>query len=149
MALGLIGFAGFSLAQIFAQRRLYADWPRRLGILPVFMAGTIGMSIGNTIAVVEAFAGISTPFVRTPKFGAAPGRRASSGGFAGRRAAGSVALRIAYPLEFAMGVYSTAGVAYLLFTGQWDAVVFQLFFAVGFVLVAAATLREARTKSVR
>ncbi len=149
MALGLIGFAGFSLAQIFAQRRLYADWPRRLGILPVFMAGTIGMSIGNTIAVVEAFAGISTPFVRTPKFGAAPGCRASSGGFAGRRAAGSVALRIAYPLEFAMGVYSTAGVAYLLFTGQWDAVVFQLFFAVGFVLVAAATLREACTKSVR
>ncbi len=150
MALGLVGFAGFTLAQVFAQRRLYADWPRRLGVLPVFMAGAIGMSIRNTIAVVEAFAGISSPFVRTPKFGtAASGDRAAADRSGGRRQRGSAALRIAYPLEFAMGVYSTAGVAYLLMTGQWDAVVFQLLFAAGFVLVAAATFRETRTKSIR
>ena len=150
MALGLVGFAGFTLAQVCAQRRLYADWPRRLGVLPVFMAGAIGMSIRNTIAVVEAFAGVSSPFVRTPKFGtASSGGRTAADRSRGRRQNGSAALRIAYPLEFAMGVYSTAGVAYLLMTGQWDAVVFQLLFAAGFVLVAAATFRETRTKSIR
>ena len=150
MALGSIGFAGFFLAQVFAQRRLYADWPRRLGVVPAFMAGTIGMSIRNTIAVVEGFAGISSPFVRTPKFGtAASGSQAAPDPIRGRRQTGSAALRIACPLEFAMGAYSTAGVAYLLMTGQWDAVVFQLFFAAGFVLVAAATFREARAKTAR
>ena len=148
LALGSIGFAGFALAQVFAQRRLYADWPRRLGVLPVFMAGTVGMSIRNTIAVVEAFAGISSPFVRTPKFGTvAAGSRTATGRLR-RRPGGSAALRIAYPLEIAMGVYSTAGVAYLLMTGQWDAVAFQLLFAAGFVLVATATFRETRTKSI-
>ncbi len=150
MALGSIGFAGFALAQIFAQRRLYVDWPRRLGVLPVFMAGAIGMSIRNTIAVVEAFAGISSPFVRTPKFGTiASGGRTTENRLRGRRQHGSAALRIAYPLEIVMGIYSTAGVAYLLMTGQWDAVVFQLLFAAGFVLVVTATFRETHMKSIQ
>ncbi len=140
MALGLIGFAGFVLAQVLAQRRLYVDWPRRLLLVPAFMAGTIGLSVNNTRAVLEGLAGKRTPFIRTPKFG---GREKTSSKPARSRPS-PFGLRIPSPvhvLELAMLVYTLGGVVLLVAIREWAAVPFQLLFAAGFALVVAATFR--------
>ncbi len=68
MSLGLVGFAGFGLAQVVAQRHLYPDWPRRLLWLPLYMASTSGLALSNTLALFDAWRGHKTGFVRTPKY---------------------------------------------------------------------------------
>ena len=146
MALGLIGFAGFGLAPVLAQRRLYADWPRRLSILPAFMAGTIGLCVRNTRAVLEALFGKRTPFVRTPKFGGSgrvlsqPGHDAGGGGV-GKSSSTRRRLSVMSGLEIAMLVYSVCGMGCLVAVGEWAAVPFQGMFVAGFGLVCAAMFR--------
>ncbi len=167
MSLGLIGFAGFMLALTLAQRHLYVDWPYRLRLLPAFMAGTIGLSISNTRAVVEALVGKRTPFIRTPKFGDEPdaGRADDRAGTRERRAPATghtepepgKATGNRQPaarqrgrltgiglLEIAMLVYLLGGVVYLSAVGEWAALPFQILFSAGFGLVVAATFSTER-----
>ncbi len=68
LGIGLLGFAGFFLAQVFAQRALYPDWFKRVCFFPLFMAGTMGMALSNTGALLHALRGKKTAFVRTPKY---------------------------------------------------------------------------------
>ena len=68
LGIGLLGFVGFFLAQLFAQRALYPNWHKRVFFFPLFMAGTMGMALSNTGALFEAIRGKKTAFVRTPKF---------------------------------------------------------------------------------
>lgn len=119
LGIGLIGFAGFALAHLFTQRDLYPDWLRRLWILPLFMAGSMGMALRNTGALWSTLRGRVTPFVRTPKSGSAKG------------AAG---LRIG--LEVAFTLYCLLGLGVLIAQGDWAAVPFQLLFTMGFGLIA-------------
>ena len=129
MALGLTGFVGFTLAQLFAQRDLYVDWVRRLLFFPVFMAGTVGLSLSNARAVLEALAGKRTAFVRTPKFnrGSVPLPRSAHPRIPG----------IAY-LELALFLYSCAGLIVIVELGEWAAVPFQSLFTAGFGLISMA-----------
>ena len=134
LSLGLFGFAGFFLAHALAQRDLYPDWPGRLLTFPLFLAGTLGISLSNSLAVAQALLRIRTPFVRTPKLGNRPSTeddlRYRRGGFS------LVAL-----LEFVLAVYCTLGVFALAQRGLWASVPFQAFFALGFLLVTFAGLR--------
>ena len=129
MAFGLTGFVGFTLAQVLAQRHLYLDWGRRVGAIPAFMVGTIGLSLNNSRAVAEAFVGRRTPFVRTPKFGSS------------YRAASRKPLPIAAWFEMAFFLYCLAGLGAIIAVGEWAAVPFQLFFTTGFGLIVAASYR--------
>ncbi len=51
-----------------AQRELSRQWKIRLRDLPGILALGVGMCVNNAWAVVEALAGIETPFVRTAKY---------------------------------------------------------------------------------
>ncbi len=52
-----------------AQRSLYPrGWTARLKFIPCLMAAGIGLSIVNAKAVIEAFCGVKSEFVRTPKY---------------------------------------------------------------------------------
>jgi hypothetical protein len=44
--------------------------------------------------------------------------------------------------ELGLAVYSTAGLGITVALGEWAAVPFQALFALGFVLVAASSLRQ-------
>lgn len=163
MALGLIGFAGFTLAQLLAQRRLYHDWPSRIRTMPAFMVGTVGLSLNNSRAVLEALIGRRTPFVRTPKYGGGRGSRVE-----GRppkiKAQDTPDPRTTMrspqlttptnrppildprpsllPLaEAIILTYLLVGLIALLAVGAFSGVPFQLFFISGFGLVTAANYR--------
>jgi cellulose synthase/poly-beta-1,6-N-acetylglucosamine synthase-like glycosyltransferase len=52
-----------------AQRELYPkDWWKRIRFMPFLMATGIGLSVTNSIAVIEALLGKQSDFVRTPKY---------------------------------------------------------------------------------
>jgi len=134
MSLGLIGFAGFFLAQGYAQRALYPDWPRRLARFPLFMAGSIGLALSNTRALWQGLRGRSTAFTRTPKTG-------TTRWWSSQYTSASVS-----PIvwgEALLALYSLAGLGVVIALGEWAAVPFQAFFAAGFSLVAGFSLQQA------
>src|SRR6202011_2566325 len=61
----------FSISSFYlvSQRELFPRrWPRAFLYLPFLMALGIGLTITNTIAVLEALVGKQTAFARTPKY---------------------------------------------------------------------------------
>ncbi|GAB4575443.1 MAG: glycosyltransferase [Anaerolineae bacterium] len=65
--LGLAGM-GPPLLFLLSQRHLYDAWPRRLLAIPVLMLVGTGLSLNNSLAVVDALRGNPNVFYRTPKF---------------------------------------------------------------------------------
>src|ERR1017187_5403372 len=61
----------FSISSFYlvSQKELFPkSWPRSLLYLPLLMALGIGLTVTNTIAVLEALVGKQTAFARTPKY---------------------------------------------------------------------------------
>jgi cellulose synthase/poly-beta-1,6-N-acetylglucosamine synthase-like glycosyltransferase len=125
MGFGLFAFAGMTLAHLFAQRALYARWPRRMLLFPWFLAASMGLALSNTKGAAEALLRRRSPFVRTPK-----GEGSSVG--SGYAARDGVWLGRA---EAALALYCAAGLVALVLSGEWAAVPFQLLFTVAFGFV--------------
>jgi cellulose synthase/poly-beta-1,6-N-acetylglucosamine synthase-like glycosyltransferase len=139
LGVGLLGFAGFFLAQLFAQRDLYPDWLRRLGLFPAFMAGSMGMALNNSRAIFEALIGKRSGFVRTPKYQLDDRQRPWwKQRYAETRIPGIVGL------EALLTLYCLAGLVVTLAYEEWAAVPFQAMFAFGFGLVTTYNLRQFR-----
>jgi len=136
MGFGLFGFVGFFLAQLFAQRRLYPDWGYRLRLFPVFMAGTMGLSLSNTNAFWQALRGTDMAFIRTPKYGDDPG----DGWWRSRYAIKELPQVVWW--EALLAVYCTAGLGVVIALGEWAAIPFQALFAAGFVLITVSNFKQ-------
>lgn len=136
LGLGLLGFVGFFLAQLFAQRALYPDWLRRVLFFPLFMAGTMGMALSNTQALFQALRGKKTAFIRTPKYSTAVATK--------RSIRPKIKVSWIVWLEALMAVYCLAGLFLIVWKGEWAAVPFQVLFALGFGLVTAFNFMPSR-----
>ncbi|MDZ7291099.1 MAG: glycosyltransferase family 2 protein [candidate division KSB1 bacterium] len=64
-----LAFCGLFMMYLTSQREVYPDWRRRILYLPVFMAGSIGLSLNNTRAIVQGLFKQHSEFLRTPKYG--------------------------------------------------------------------------------
>lgn len=58
-----------STLYVVSQRHVHRDWLRRSLLLPLLIVIGVGIAVSNTRAVLEAFAGKESPFIRTPKRG--------------------------------------------------------------------------------
>ena len=138
-AVGLAAFGGVFLAQLLAQRSLHSDWPRRIALFPLYLAGSMGLAINNTLAIADAFTGRPSIFVRTPKSGTVGDR-----GDHNRRSTRGLHLHIRFrpvvALELAMAVYTTFGLGLIAAAGAWSALPFQTFLVTGFWLVGVSNV---------
>jgi cellulose synthase/poly-beta-1,6-N-acetylglucosamine synthase-like glycosyltransferase len=65
----LLGFFSVAIFYWTATRRFHKHPTRKFFLLfPAFLIISMGLSLHNSVAVVEGWLGIKTPFVRTPKF---------------------------------------------------------------------------------
>lgn len=65
----LLGFLSVAVFYWTATRRFYPNAGKKFIILfPAFLIVSMGLSLHNSIAVIEGWMGIKTPFLRTPKF---------------------------------------------------------------------------------
>ncbi|MCD6166898.1 glycosyl transferase family 2 [candidate division KSB1 bacterium] len=64
----VLAFLGTTLFYFFSQKDIYSNWRRRILYFPVFLAGTMGLSVNNTQAVLEGLFKKRSEFVRTPKY---------------------------------------------------------------------------------
>ena len=121
----------YSLSQ-FALRR---DWPQQLRYVPAVMAVGIGLSITNTVAVIEAMFGPRGDFLRTPKYGVVR----SSDDWISKRYRRSL---IGQPvLEIALGLYFTGAVFFAAST-HILALPFLCLFQVGFLYLGCVSLLQ-------
>jgi hypothetical protein len=69
LQLPLIGLATGSVLLFYgaALAGVRSDWKRWLRYLPALMSVAVGLSVNNTLAVLDGLAGRPSPFVRTPK----------------------------------------------------------------------------------
>lgn len=113
-----------------SQRALYRDWWRRLLWLPVLTCVGIGIGVSNSRAVVEAFLGKRSDFVRTPKRGDRAGKR--------------YRVRETFQpwFEVALGLYCAASLAVYLAQGKIFIGPFLFLYAAGFLVMGAASLLE-------
>ncbi len=129
MGFGLFAFAGMTLAHLFAQRALYADWPRRMLLFPWFLTASMGLALSNTKGAAEALLRRRSPFVRTPKLSA------SASVLPWGKDYGSPERSWLSWLEVGLALYCAAGLVALIVSGEWAAAPFQLMFTVGFGFV--------------
>lgn len=119
-----------------AERALHKDWLKRMLLFPAFLAQSIGLSVNNAKAALEAWLGIKSGFVRTPKYDLTRrGQRWHQLQYRSRFSA-------TVYMELAMALYTTAGVVYAIVTQEYGATPFLILFASGYWLVAGYSIHH-------
>lgn len=103
---------------------------------PVFLSLSMGMTIHNSIAVLEGFFKIKTPFVRTPKYALS-----EKGDF---RSNVYKINRIPYStyLELTLAFLFTIGVVYGIYVHEYAFILFHLMAAMGFAYIAIYSVKH-------
>jgi cellulose synthase/poly-beta-1,6-N-acetylglucosamine synthase-like glycosyltransferase len=131
----------FSISSFYlvSQRELFPRrWPRALLYLPFLMALGIGLTITNTIAVLEALAGRQTAFARTPKY-RVESKQDKVRTTTYRRRLGWVPW-----LELVIGGYFALTVYYALDNENYITVPFLILFVVGYWYTGLMSLLQGR-----
>jgi cellulose synthase/poly-beta-1,6-N-acetylglucosamine synthase-like glycosyltransferase len=139
----------FSMATLSAmafymagQRELFGDWKSALKYLPALMAIGAGLCVSNTKAIIEAFFGKQSEFVRTPKYGA--GRGVSSEKPPARRKR-----KLLPYVELLMGLYMVfCGVLSVVDPRYMLATPFLVLFAFGFFYVSVLSFLAQRASQL-
>jgi cellulose synthase/poly-beta-1,6-N-acetylglucosamine synthase-like glycosyltransferase len=119
-----------------AMRYEEVNFLERLSNLSVLIALGMGLSLNNTRAVVEAFLGKQSSFLRTPKFnirGRNPSLRSSE------------YLLPIDPnawIEVAIALYALCLFAYVLINGIWSLVIWLFLYASGYSYIASLNFRQ-------
>jgi cellulose synthase/poly-beta-1,6-N-acetylglucosamine synthase-like glycosyltransferase len=121
-----------------AQYDIHDDWRRRLRLFPLFMAGTMGLAVNNTRAVLEALFNKRSEFKRTPKYNLLGKSDAWKRSFYRQSGIGVETF-----IELALAVYFVFSIGLAIYYAELALIPFQLMFLVGFGLVSLLTLRNA------
>ncbi len=131
----------FSISSFYlvSQRELFPKtWPRALLYLPFLMALGIGLTVTNTIAVIEALVGRQTAFARTPKY-RVESRKDKLRAAKYRKRLGWVPW-----VEILIGGYFALTVVYAVQNENYLTVPFLLLFVVGYWYTGLMSLLQGR-----
>jgi hypothetical protein len=125
------------LFYMYGQKAIHLDWRKRILLFPVFLAGSMGLAVNNTKAVIEALVGKKTEFTRTPK----DGDKAPSNTIKKKYRQNRVTMLVA--VELLLTLYFIVGIGYSLYHLEIAAIPFQILFLLGFGTVGLMSLRHA------
>ncbi|HXF63607.1 MAG TPA: glycosyltransferase family 2 protein, partial [Caldilineaceae bacterium] len=135
--LSLFSF-GPPLLYAVAQRRLHpSSWLRRWAILPLLMILGTGLSLNNTIAVLQGLTGKGGAFLRTPKFQV---REAQD---RWQQSAYRLPLQPVVLAELGLALYAALTMALCMEQGRWSAIPFLAVYAAGFGAMAGIGVWQA------
>lgn len=150
IALAIASFCGLLTASagtfyMLSQKAVGRSSLATLGMVPFLMALGMGISLINTVAVLEGLFGRrDTEFVRTPKYGTA-------GGTAWKKRAGAFRKKIGLLpfIEIAFGLYMLGCIITAIYLkSAWGTLPFLVIFAFGYLYVGILSL-HARYIAVR
>jgi cellulose synthase/poly-beta-1,6-N-acetylglucosamine synthase-like glycosyltransferase len=131
----------FSISSFYlvSQRELFPKrWPRALLYIPFLMALGIGLTVTNSIAVLEALIGRQTPFARTPKY-RVESKKDKIRAAKYRRRLGWVPW-----VEILIGSYFALTVYYAMVNENFITVPFLILFVVGYWYTGLMSLLQGR-----
>ncbi|HWB98581.1 MAG TPA: cellulose synthase family protein, partial [Bryobacteraceae bacterium] len=130
-------FWSISAFYVLAYREIYPHtWKRSLLLLPMLMAVGVGLTVINTRAVLEALFGITTSFVRTPKY-AIGERPVNLGVKQYRRKSGWLPY-----IEIAIGTYFVGMMLFAVDTNNFFSLPFLGLFVFGYYWAGFGTLYQ-------
>jgi cellulose synthase/poly-beta-1,6-N-acetylglucosamine synthase-like glycosyltransferase len=136
----------FSISTFYlvSQQVLYPKrWWRTFLYLPFLMSLGIGLTVTNTIAVMEALFGIQSAFKRTPKYRVEKkGERSQASKYRKR-------LGIVPWIELLIGCYFALAIAYAAYNENYFTVPFLLLFVVGYWYTGLLSLFQGRFEQFR
>ncbi len=133
----LIGFFSIGFYYWIANMQIVKKQPGRYFLInfPLFLAVSMGLSLHNTIAVIEGYIGKKSPFVRTPKFNIKTKfDKWTTNSYVSHK------LNVQTVLEGALGLYFLFGVIYGFIIGDFGLIFFHGFLAFGFLVVFVYSL---------
>jgi cellulose synthase/poly-beta-1,6-N-acetylglucosamine synthase-like glycosyltransferase len=131
----------FSISSFYlvSQKELFPkSWFRAFLYLPLLMSLGIGLTITNTIAVLEALVGKQTAFVRTPKY-RVESKKDKVQGAKYRKRLGWVPW-----VELLIGTYFALAILYAIDNENYFTVPFLLLFVVGYWVTGLMSLLQGR-----
>ncbi len=119
-----------------AVRYLHADWPRRMLLFPLFIGQSIGLSVNNAKAALEAWLGKKTAFIRTPKYDLTGRTRRWE--LLRYRAGFSWTVFV----ELLLAVYTLGAIVVAIRVEQYGAIPFLALFGFGYLFVGLVSVRH-------
>jgi len=147
--LGVFALATMSASVFYvaSQVELLRDWRSGVKYLPVLMAIGVGMSLSNTKAIIEAFIGKKSEFVRTPKYGSGSPR---TGAESPTAASGSAKRYLVPCLEFLFGIYMCVCIVASVISFRAALTTpFLVIFAFGFFYVSVMSFMTMRIRALK
>lgn len=138
MSVFTFAFIGSFLFYLFSQKDVYQDWQRRIFLFPVFMAGSMGLALNNSRAVLEGLFKKKSEFVRTPKYSIQNKKDSwTDKSYVPMKISSTVVL------EIILAFYCLFGVVSSIYFLEIAAVPFQLLFFLGFAFVSVMSIKHA------
>lgn len=134
-------FSFFVLAYFYwiSRRRMGDSFGRFLRDFPMFLSMSMGLSLHNSIAVIEGYVGKKTPFVRTPKFALQAGK----GTWRDKKYRALKANPITI-IEALFAVYFVGGIGVGIYHQEYGLLPFHIMLALGFGNVAFFSFKHTR-----
>lgn len=140
-----IAFVGTFLFYLFAQKDVYSNWYSRILWFPLFIAGSMGLAINNSKAVMEGLFNKKTDFFRTPKFKVIT----KEDSFQENKYLHTLKIEPLVIGELLLGFYCLVGACWSIYQMDFGSVPFQLLFAMGFMWVAILSIKHSLIKNNR
>lgn len=129
------------LFYMYAQKAIHMDWRRRILLFPVFLAGSMGLAVNNTKAVLEALIGKKTEFTRTPKSGIIKDNQPWS---LKKYKQKKISMLVIF--ELLLTLYFFGGILLSAYYLEIAAIPFQIMFLLGFGTIGFMSLRHALSR---
>lgn len=139
MSIFVVAFISSFLFYLYAQKDVYNDWRKRITLFPLFMAGSMGLAVNNSKAVMEGLLDRKSEFVRTPKFKIV---NKTDSFVAKKNYRSSSKLNSTLIIEIVLAFYCLIGVFASIYFMEIAALPFHLMFFFGFASVAVLSIKH-------
>jgi cellulose synthase/poly-beta-1,6-N-acetylglucosamine synthase-like glycosyltransferase len=136
MSIFSLSFIGPAALYYTSQKATYTDWKKRLKSFPIYMSGTMGLTLNNAKAVFDGLIGKKTAFVRTPKFNI----NTKADKFHTKKY--KMAIKPIVFIELFMVFYTFSSLAIAVYYAELAAIPFHFMFFFGFATVSTLTFKH-------
>lgn len=137
MSFFIFAFVSSMMFYLYSQKDVYPDWQRRIIYFPVFMMGSMGLSVNNLVAVWEGLINKKSEFVRTPKY-----KIVNDGDTVHDKKYHAKKVSLVAYVEALLSVYSFIGVGISIYYAQIASIPFQLMFSFGFGTISYLSFKQ-------
>jgi len=145
MSVFILGFMSSFFFYLYAQKDINKNLKEIIKYFPLFMAGSMGLAVNNTRAVIEGLFNKKSEFVRTPKFAIQDKNDTWKDNKYMVPPAKKKTNLTAY-VELGLGIYCFIGVVASIYFIELAALPFHMMFFFGFTTVSILSLKNSKIK---